>query len=500
MSNATGKRDRASLSSYSWIQEKLPVILAAALAVVFVISLIPILYVSFYAHPLYDDFGFSKYVHSAVVNGGGVIEVIAAAFKRVAEAYSTWQGTFSAILIFSLQPGAFSDDLYFLTTFIMVFSLTLSTIFFIDTIAVRWMKSRRSYGFLISLLILFCSIQFVIDKQEAFYWFNGASYYTLFYSLALVLFALLIRMYLTDSGKKRIALFVGILLLAAFIGGGNYTTGLITAMLLFLTAFAMFFTKNRYKWLYLAIFAVFMISFVISMVSPGNSVRAAQSDGMSAVKAIAMSVFYAAYYIGQWTDLQQIAVFLFLLPTLYSIAKKAEFSFRYPLWVILFAFLCFAAQLTPPLYAMSSIGSGRQINIYYYSYYLLILFSLFYLCGWVVKSRALRIDPKKMVTPASVTGCVFVLVILFGMGCFEHSYHNLTSVDTALAIMDGSVYEYDAEYEEAIEKISSGETYVEDIETVPDFFGALGISDEDDYWVNRHLAEFFDVDYFYLKE
>ena len=500
MSNALGKRDRASLSSYTWIREKLPIILAAALAVVFVISLIPILYVSFYAHPLYDDFGYSKYVHDVVVSGGGVIEVFAAAFTRVAEAYSTWQGTFSAILIFSLQPGAFSDDLYFLTTFIMVFSLTLSTVFFIDTIVVRWMKSRRSYGFLISLLILFCSIQFVIDKQEAFYWFNGASYYTLFYSLALVLFALLIRMNPTDSGKKRIVLFVGTLLLSAFIGGGNYTTGLITAMLLFLTAFVMFFTKNKYKWLFLAVFAVSVISFVINMAAPGNSVRAAQVDGMPAVKAIVMSVFYAAVFVGQWTDLQQIAVFLFLLPILYSIAKNSEFSFRYPLWVILFAFLCFAAQLTPPLYAMSSTGSGRQTNIYYYSYYLLILFALFYLCGWVAKSKAVRIDPKKIVTPASVTGCILVLVVLFGMGCFEHSYHNLTSVDTALAVLDGSVYEYDAEYEEAIEQIKSGETYVEDIETVPDFFGALGISDEDDYWVNRHLAQYYDVDYFYLKE
>ena len=500
MSNASGKRDRASLASYTWIQEKLPVVLAAALAVGFVISMIPILYVSFYAHPIYDDFWFSAYVYQAVSEGGGLFEVLKAAFTQVRESYFGWQGTYSAILLFSLQPGAFSDDLYFLTTFIMVFSLTLSTIFFVDTIVVRWMKSRRSYGFLISLLILFCSIQFVVDKEQALYWYNGAVYYTFYYSLALVFFALLIRLFLTDSEKKRLILTVVSALFAIFIAGGNYTTGLVTAILLFLGILILYKSRVPHKWILILVFAVYMIGFVINMAAPGNSVRASTVEGLSAVKAIVMSVFYATTYIGKWTNLPQVAVFLFLTPILYRIAGNVNFSFRYPFIVMGIAFLCFSAQFTPTLYAMNYIGAGRQVNIYYYAYYLLVLFIIFYLCGWISKQNALQIKAKRIITTASTACGLFVIAALFLAGCFEYRYHDLTSVDTALAALDGTVQQYDEEYEAAIEQIKSGEMYVDDIETVPDFFRALDISDADGFWINTRMAAYYGVDYFYASE
>ena len=486
--------------SYDWIQKNLPVILAILTVVVLAISLIPILYVSFYSHPLYDDFGFSEYVHDAIINDGGFFKIIAAAFSQVKESYFSWQGTFSAIFLFSLQPGVFSDDLYFLTTFIMVFILIVSYFFFIDTFVVRWMKSRRSYGVLTAGLILFCSIQFVYDKREGFYWYNGASYYTIFYSLSLILFALLIRMALTEGRKKRIALFVASILLAAFVGGGNYTTCLLTAIVLFLAVLVQFKNKFESRRLIAIIFIVFMISFVISMVAPGNSVRAALCDGMSPIKAIFLSVFYAFVKIGEWTDLQQVAVFLFLTPFIFNIAKKSNFSFKYPFIVIVIAFGCFAAQMTPSLYALSSLGSGRQINIYYYAYYFLMLFIIFYLCGWLSRKNAVQISLEKISTPINSICGILVILVLFGAGCFEYSYHNMTSVDTTLAIINGTVYEYDAEYEEILEEIQAGTTYVNDIETSPDFFGQLGITAEDDYWVNRQIAEYFNVDYFYLDE
>ena len=486
--------------SYEWIQKNLPVILAILTVVVLAISLIPILYVSFYSHQLADDFKYSKYVHDVVISGGGFFRIIAAAFSQVKESYFNWQGTFSAIFLFSLQPGAFSDNLYFLTTFIMVFILIVSYFFFIDTFVVRWMKSRRSYGVLTAGLILFCSIQFVYDKKEGFYWYNGASYYTIFYSLSLILFALLIRMALTEGRKKRIALFIVSILLAAFIGGGNYTTGLLTAIILFLILLVRFKNKEKDKWLFASIFVICLISFAVSMLAPGNAVRAAACDGMAPVKAVILSLFYAVVKIGEWTDLQQVALFAFLTPFIYRIAKNSKLSFKYPFIVIVIAFGCFAAQMTPSLYAMSSLGSGRQINIYYYAYYFLFLFVIFYLCGWISRKSAFTISPEKIVTPVSSVCSILIILVLFGAGCFEYSYHNLTSVDTALAVISGTVYEYDSEYEAALEAITSGETYVKDIETVPDFFGALDISSEDGYWVNKRIAEYFDIDYFYLDE
>ena len=84
-------------------------IAAVVAAGVFLVSLLPILYASFYAHPISDDFNYSKAVHDAVAAGGGFWEVVSASFGTIAKYYRTWQGTFFSIFVFSLQPGAFSE-------------------------------------------------------------------------------------------------------------------------------------------------------------------------------------------------------------------------------------------------------------------------------------------------------------------------------------------------------------------------------------------------------
>lgn len=75
----------------------------------YLISLIPIFLFSSYCHPLADDFTYGLLVHRAVVSGGGIPEILSAAAETVRDYYFTWQGTFSAIFLFALQPGAFQS-------------------------------------------------------------------------------------------------------------------------------------------------------------------------------------------------------------------------------------------------------------------------------------------------------------------------------------------------------------------------------------------------------
>ncbi len=480
--------------------EKLCTILSILSVCAFLLSLIPILYVSFYDHPLYDDYGFSSGVHNAILNGGNIFDVLSSSISQVTDTYFNWQGTFSAIFIFSLQPAVFSENLYFLTTFIMIFSLSFSTFFFIETIIVRWFKSKKSYAVIISSLTLICSIQFVIDKKEAFYWFNGSSYYTLFYSFALIFFSLIIRMYLAKTSKRRIILCVIASLLAIIIGGGNYTTALITVIILSLILFFLFKSKTIHKYLYIIIMTLLLISFIISIIAPGNSVRATQTESMPAIKSIIMSLYYAFIYIGEWSKLPQICLFIFVAPILFHISKNTKFNFRFPIIAILISFLCFSAQLTPPLYAISSVGSGRQIDIYYYSYYLLILFDIFYFCGWLNHRKIININFSKNTISKNIIPVTVVLLLLFAAGCFEYGIKNLTSVDTTLSVLNGSVYEYDNEYNTAVEQITSGNGTVEDINTVPDFFGNLEINTDSEYWINSQLANYFNVEKVVLKD
>ena len=51
-------------------------VVAAVVAVIFVISLVPICAASFYSHPVSDDLGSAAAVHHAVNNGGGLWTVL----------------------------------------------------------------------------------------------------------------------------------------------------------------------------------------------------------------------------------------------------------------------------------------------------------------------------------------------------------------------------------------------------------------------------------------
>ena len=464
----------------------------------FALSLIPIIYAGLFAHPVMDDYGFSASVHHAVTEHRSILKAIA---QTVVKCYRTWQGTYSAVALFSIQPSAFSPSLYFLTTIIMLGCLSGATFFLFDTIIRKWFRGRKAYVVLLTCLTLTMSIQFVPDVNEAFFWFNGAAYYTLFYSFALVLAAMLIRAELKENFS--VPAYILMILLCIFIGGGNYTTALVSAEILALVTAAAVKNKKANRWRYLGLFAVLIVSLLVSAVAPGNAVRARAVTGMNPIKAVLASIFYAFVKAGEWTRLPQIVFAAAVGLISFALVPELKFRFRWPLTVIGVAFLLFASQMTPPLYAMSSLGSGRQIDIYYYSYCLLLCFSVVYLCGWAY--QLLMQENRESVQSAfSVIGrCLYrylitVSVLLFAvwcMGCYS-SLLSMTSLQTLKAAKDGVLTEYDREYEEIVSTLTSGERDVEpnDIETVPPFLTSFDLSDDENYWVNRQMADYYGLE------
>ncbi len=476
-------------------------ILAAFLLVAFCFSLLPILYAGFFAHPLADDYSYSSRVHHAIANGDSLLSAIA---ETVSYTYLTWQGTFSATAIFSVQPAAVSSSLYFLTPWIMIGFLSFSTFFFFETIIKKILHSKTSYGIIISCLTLILSIQYVPSINQAFYWFNGSSYYTLFYSLSLIYLTLLLRMRSAPAGKKKSFDFVLSLILGIIIGGGNYSTALITAELVFLLTVIAFYKRSNDRWLIFVSFIVFLAAFTINIIAPGNTVRADVVTGLSPAVAIAQSLLYALGKICAWTQVPQMIYILSVAMLSVFIVPHCTAKFNKPILAIIFAYLLFASQLTPPLYAMSSIGSGRQVNIYYYSYYLLISFSVFYLCGWLHQRLTENGDPKyasnrpglALLIRKNLWAITIVLCIIMGANAYEHGLLQLTSFQTTKAALDGTLAEYDKEYYAIEEKLNagSGNLVIEDIKTVPPFFSDLDLSEDPEYWTNKALANYYELE------
>lgn len=477
--------------------KKIITIVAIFLGTGLLLSLIPIIISSFYSHPLADDFGFSEKVNHVVKNGGGLFDILSASFQQVKDTYLDWQGTYAAIFVFSLQPAAFSEHIYFLTTFVMLTALIASTLFFVNTIF-NILGYDKKIGIIISFVILLLSIHFVVDKKEAFFWWNGSSYYTLFYSFSLLFFSILIKLYYAEKIIKKVIFLIISLLLAAILGGGNYSTALLTTVILAFVIFLLIKHKKKISLCYVMIFLILITGFVISMIAPGNSVRAATLTGESPVKAIIHSVFYAVVYIAKWTGLAQLAGFSVIGFFAYILTKNSKYKFQYPFIVFVLSVLVFATQLTPPLYAMNSVGSGRQVNIYYYSYYIFMSFNIFYIIGWINQKGIVRIRTKNIQKSFSV--CTLLLIIgVFLCGCLNYGLHNITFVDTLLALKNSTPQTYSAEYLDRISQIKNGNTTISDIKTVPDFFSPLCIEEDSDFWINKQIARYYDVDKVTLK-
>lgn len=468
-------------------------IFTIGVTVIFFISLVPIIIASFYSHPTYDDFGFSAEVYHTIQNGGNIFNIIASACKQVNSSYFSWQGTFSAIFIFALQPGAFSLNLYFITTFVLLFFLIFSTYYFIDTIICKLFNSNKYYSILLSVCILFVSIQFVIDKTQAFYWWNGATYYSLFYSFSLLLFAVLIRLHISKKKSKQILYNIEAYILAIIIGGGNYTTALTTTVILIITTILLIFYKQKNLIPYVVVCILLLTSLIISAMAPGNNIRAATCEGMNPIKSIIYSIFYSFVYFGNWTQLPQLVLFIFATPILYKVSKSVNYKFKYPIIAIILSFLVFATQLTPSLYAMSSIGSGRQINIYYYSYYLFMLFDIFYICGWLNHRSIIKFEIGNNFNKNTAIITLLCLLIVFIAGSFPHSIKQLTSIDTGLSIINGNVKLYDNQYKKIIKDINNGKTSINDIDANVDFLNNFGITSDSSYWVNKQIQNYFNT-------
>ena len=82
----------------------------------------------------------------------------------------------------------------------------------------------KTQRFIVTFLFFFFGIQFLIDKTQGLFWYNGACHYIFPWSALLALAGIVVSMTVDSRHGKRKSI-IGILL-AIYIGGGNLVTGL----------------------------------------------------------------------------------------------------------------------------------------------------------------------------------------------------------------------------------------------------------------------------------
>lgn len=452
-------------------------------------ALAPMLIAAQYDAASADDLSFGARAHLAYANTGSALAAIAAAAEEARIAYSTWQGSFSAIFLMALQPGVFAEGLYAATPWIMLISLTGGVFLICRAVLTGLMTLARECAYIAASLILILCTQLLPSPVQGFYWYNGAVYYTFFFGVTLAASALggcLVR----RGGSWRGALLT---LLCAFIGGGNYVTALAAAIVCASALLLGIILRDRRCLRFIAPLAALLAALIISAAAPGNAVRQADyANTPGALGAVALSFIYGARYCAEWMSLPLAASLIFLAPLITRAARRSRFAFRFPALVSAWSFCLLSAMFCPPLYAMNNVGDMRLTNIIFFAYVILCVFNLTYWTGWLVRRRGdMAADSPRAgaavtaLTAALVAGCC--LISMRGGQCF-------TSVSALSSLRSGEAAAYRAECEARWEILNDGvaaDVQLPPLVTRPYILYYDDITGNADDWRNLAAARFY---------
>jgi hypothetical protein len=469
--------------------------LAVVFAVLFIISLIPIVITAFYSVPVLDDYTFGLKSHLAYINGesffGGVIE-------SCDYFYHNWQGFFTANFLASIQPFNIDVHLYWISNIIVLVAICFSMFFFARTILVDVLHSDKWSYLLISIPIVTLFLQFMPGIQEGVYWMDG-SLSLVVESVFLIVFSLVIKIHLCKRKNKKIIFgLFAILLSALFSGVGPIT--LVTVFMAFIPSliYCIHRKYSVYK-LMIVIMAIVIVGFLISAFAPGNAVRQASVSGLSLPSAIIKAVVMSVYYFGEWSTLFYLLALCFTAVVFYGVAQRTSYQFKYPLLVFVICYIIYAGRMSVQYYATGSIGAWRQLNQYYLFFLICMTISVLYFVGWLSKKKNTEKIVSKNLISASIS-VVFVIIIGFSFlaGSVNYCYdHTVSSVSTTLSLVKGNTQKYNKEMMERIsiyEDESIKDVVVSPLTSRPKFFSDDLISDEETDWTNQSIADYYKKD------
>ena len=451
--------------------------------------LLPMLIAGAYVVPCADDYSYGYEAHKVFTQSGSVLKALLRGLEHVGEVYTIWQGTYSAIFLFSVQPAVFGEGLYRLTALIMLLSLTAGCLFFCKELFSGVFGLDGYVSGVIGCAVAVLCTQLLPSPVQGFYWYNGAVFYTFFCGLSLVAFALGIKSIL--KGKKSSA--VWLCILCAILGGGNYVTALncvivgISSVLLFA-----FLKDMRWKKL-IAPLVILLAGFVVSVAAPGNFIRQSTVESSPGVlEAILMSFAQCAGFSVKWFSLPLIGVIVLISPLLWKGAKASSFSFRCPLLVTLYSYCLLSAMFCPPIYALGNYGEFRLLNIIFFAYVLLTVINVFYWLGWAAKKFGRKPDAENGLSFLPVIGCAVCCLALIAVSVLGGG--SLTSVSALGILRNGEAKAFRDCAESRLEILldsSVTDAELKDYPTHPYLLYYDDITENPSDWKNVDMASYY---------
>ncbi|MCL1845425.1 MAG: DUF6056 family protein [Defluviitaleaceae bacterium] len=471
------------------------------MAVIFVVSLIPLVYIARFGHPSADDFSYGNHTVHVWRETGSLPQVLSAAVTGTRYVYNTWQGSFVAVFLMTLHPAVFGENLYMFGIAGVILGFVAAMIFFLKVVFMNCLGADKYAFGIIAVLFTFVAMQFVFCPVEGFFWYNSAMYYTGFHSLSLVLFAITLLAIQAEKAKKIYA--IAVPLLAFLVGGSNFVTALTSAVVMALIAVYCAVIRRR-GWLIPAIGTVALVAaLTIAVISPGNDVRQEYFERMNPVSAVFTSFYYGFRFIELVVPGAVFLAFLCMIPLIYKITKASNFSFRLPPVAVALMYGVYVSTFTPNLFSWSSFGPARVVNINFFAFQFFLLFSLVYCIGSFAQyvKRKDTSAVRKRYAWLEKPAVSVILAICFVASCVYVGFTDadgMISISATRSLVSGEARVYHEEFSARLEILQNPEIREAELPvfsvTPHVLFHALDITPDPTFWTNTAMARFYDKD------
>lgn len=466
--------------------------------VIFILLMLPVLYLSFVNRASGDDYGYGAYTRSAWMETHSLIALISAIGQTVRQYYLGWQGTWFSVAVFSLQPEVFSASAYVIVVFIMLFLWIGSTLYLFNQILYKSKKFNKWEYLLVSVWFLIISIEFIPSTRSAIYWFNGCAHYMLPFAMCQMVTGWLMKYSEAYKGST----FVGINVFMALIGGSNYQAALfvlITAC--YIITYVWFLRKDKRILRLFVPISIELVGLVISMKAPGNKVRGGEDFGLSVVKGVKTIVGsfldgirdIGGYIKERPLIFAGLILLFFICIAIFSVRKEVTF-FQHPVLLSTMLFCLYSAMQAPAIYAGVDV-SGGVYNMNFQVFLLTI-------CGImmiVAENIAIKIRQKNKIAhqlkmTVLTLGILICMVITF-LG--RSNIKTSTSYICLRYIISGEAADYKEQMDLQTRLMENEQVQNVVVPFINDIQGPLmhmPVTGNPDAWTNMVTAEFYGKD------
>ena len=460
--------------------------------IVFLISLIPILYLSGYVHATGDDYGYGARTHQMWLSTHSVWQVLKAAGQTVQHYWIGWQGTWFTIFLMSLQPEVFWDNGYWIVPWIMLALTIFSTLYLTEYVMVQKLRLPKATWISCTLILLLAMIQYFPSTKSGIFWYNGTAHYIIPYSMALVA----IRCCWSFADRKRKKDWIAAFICMALLGGASYLAPLLVLIAVAYLILCEWKTKKHVFYLCIPV-AAELAGLIVSYLAPGNKSRGGEDFGIHGL--LIVKTILECFVDGA----KQIFLYLFKTPfillclvviavLLVNAFQKVRptFDFPYPVIVAVAMFCMYCAMYAPGVYAGVELSGGVP-NTIYQVFLMTVFITVIYTVGWM--NHHFCKDEKMGKIKKAVCGGLLMLalfLILVEKGTLKSS----TSYQCYDYIVSGQADDYKAQMEERLSLLRNTELKNVELPAMNSDQGPLmhmEVMEDPKEWTNTVVKQFF---------